>query len=236
MINLLKNWYGVWCGPSCNARPRYLRVVLLLGVVLALDFSVARSLSWVHLVPAYQVHILAGFVFHMRWVGALLFGLTILAVWKLPRVWFRFVLGVLIALAGALLVLNLGAIAETLFETADSPKLLLVDTVSIYIMTNLIFLSIYWFLDVEGQEKLRQGQDARTAFLFLQQTSSLPAWRDWYPSFVDYLYLSCNTFSTFGPTDVMNLSEKGRLWMLLQVIVAIFILAVLVTRVVTVLN
>lgn len=58
----------------------------------------------------------------------------------------------------------------------------------------------------------------------------------WAPGYVDYLYFSASNAMAFSPTDVMPLSSRAKLFMMVQAVSGFILLALVIARSVNVLN
>lgn len=91
------------------------------------------------------------------------------------------------------------------------------DVAAVYMQSVLVFMFIYIFLDVSTPGGAfvwpsRDGEPADT------------------PHIVDYLFISLNVNSTYGPTSEALVSRKAKLVMALQTLLAIVMLTVLISR------
>jgi hypothetical protein len=57
----------------------------------------------------------------------------------------------------------------------------------------------------------------------------------WYPQFVDYLALSFNTATAFGPTDVSAIRHWSKLWLMTEAGISLVLAALVVARAVNIL-
>ena len=57
----------------------------------------------------------------------------------------------------------------------------------------------------------------------------------WYPQFVDYLALSFNTATAFGPTDVSAIRHWSKVWLMAESAISLVLAALVVARAVNVL-
>jgi len=119
-----------------------------------------------------------------------------------------------------------------------APELLRAGTF-LWVSNVLIFALWYWRLDAGGPHR----RDARAGhrrgdFLFPQMTLGEddanfdPSWS---PLFVDYLFLSFNSSTALSPTDAPVLSRAAKVLMMIQSLIALTILAVLISRAINVL-
>jgi hypothetical protein len=94
------------------------------------------------------------------------------------------------------------------------------DVMAVYMQSVLVFMFIYVFLDVSTPGGAfvwpsRDGEDPPT------------------PHLIDYLFVSLNVNSTYGPTSEALISRAAKLVMALQVLLAILMLTVLIARAVS---
>ena len=94
------------------------------------------------------------------------------------------------------------------------------DVAVVYMQSVLVFMFIYVFLDVSTPGG---------AFLWPSRDGEEPP----VPHIIDYLFISLNVNSTYGPTSEALISRSAKLVMALQVLLAIFILTVLIARAVS---
>lgn len=112
---------------------------------------------------------------------------------------------------------------------------LLVSALSIYITNIIIFGLWYWELDSDGV----QGQstdEAPVDFLFPQMyASDKTLARTWSPTFFDYLYISITNGTAFGTNDAAPLTHRAKLLMTTQSFISIAVVALVITRAVSIL-
>ncbi|MBM5804043.1 MAG: hypothetical protein FJ078_07985 [Cyanobacteria bacterium K_DeepCast_35m_m2_155] len=94
------------------------------------------------------------------------------------------------------------------------------DVAAVYMESVLVFMFIYIFLDVSTPGgafvwPAREGEPAPE------------------PHIIDYLFISLNVNSTYGPTSEALISRPAKLVMALQVLLAILMLTVLIARAVS---
>jgi hypothetical protein len=91
------------------------------------------------------------------------------------------------------------------------------DVAAVYLETVLVFMFVYVFLDVStpGGAFVWPSRDGQPA----------PE-----PHLIDYLFISLNVNSTYGPTSEAVMSRMAKLVMALQVLLAILMLTVLIAR------
>ena len=94
------------------------------------------------------------------------------------------------------------------------------DVAAVYMESVLVFMFIYIFLDVSTPGG---------AFVWPSRDGESPP----VPHIIDYLFISLNVNSTYGPTSEALISRSAKLVMALQVLLAILMLTVLIARAVS---
>jgi hypothetical protein len=144
-------------------------------------------------------------------------------------------------------LLTIALIASVILLVRDlpshrqTPVALMRSAASLWCTNILVFALWYWRLDAGGPD----FRDSRLAhehgsFLFPQMTMS-PEAREaidqarWSPGFMDYLFLAFNTSTAFSPTDTPPLTSWSKLFMMVQALISLTVLAVLAARAVNIL-
>jgi uncharacterized membrane protein len=124
--------------------------------------------------------------------------------------------------------LNVVALSATLvgFSARDVSELL-IDVVDMAVANILIFSIWYWIIDPPGVDASEESDDA-WEFLFPQRASRLPHYEAWTPGYLDYVYLSFTTTLAFSPTDVLPLTQRAKMLMLLQATASVVTLTCIV--------
>ena len=91
------------------------------------------------------------------------------------------------------------------------------DVAAVYAESVLVFMFVYIFLDVSTPGG---------AFVWPSREGEEPP----EPHIIDYLFISMNVNSTYGPTSEAVMSRRTKLVMSLQVLLAILMLTVLIAR------
>ena len=91
------------------------------------------------------------------------------------------------------------------------------DVAAVYMESVLVFMFVYIFLDVSTPGG---------AFVWPSREGQAPP----EPHIIDYLFISLNVNSTYGPTSEAVMSRTAKLVMSLQVLLAILMLTVLIAR------
>jgi uncharacterized membrane protein len=108
---------------------------------------------------------------------------------------------------------------------------LLTSGVAVWVINVLMFSLLYWQMDRGGPEARVNQMPTRTDWLFPQEGASaghVPP--DWRPRFVDYLYLSYSTATAFSTTDVMPLTHRAKMLMMLESAISLVTLVVVGAR------
>jgi len=119
------------------------------------------------------------------------------------------------------------------FDTAG--QLLLIGAV--VFLTNVIAFALwYWHLDSGGPAARAAGSSQRpTAFVFPEMSVPELVSSAWYPQFIDYLALSFNTATAFGPTDVAAIRPWAKVMMIAEASISLALATLVVARAVNIL-
>jgi hypothetical protein len=153
--------------------------------------------------------------------------------------WLRVLTGSLIGLitlanAGSAVRLVYGIIYVQPFT--QSPRVLLACG-GIILLTNVISFGLwYWDLDRGGAAARAAGSTTPPAFVFPEMTTPEFVREGWYPTFVDYLYLSFNTALAFSPTDVAAVKPWAKVMMMAEEAVSVVVGVLVVARAVNILS
>ena len=148
--------------------------------------------------------------------------LAIIALWILNRkkALFKAIILVNTLLTIGLLI-NMLALSDVLVGlTSQAARVLLVEVLFMAITNILIFSIWYWIIDPPGVEE-EQRVDEPWDFLYPQRENSLPFYESWLPQYTDYLYLAFTNSFAFGPADVLPLTRRAKMLMLLQAVISI---------------
>ncbi|MDQ6603491.1 MAG: hypothetical protein M3176_05830 [Chloroflexota bacterium] len=134
----------------------------------------------------------------------------------------------------ALVTAALAASAVLLIVRLPSGKTpathLLRDGALIWVINVLVFAIWYWELDCGGPHARHIKRYTSTDFLFPQMTMPDAEEKNWSPLFLDYLFQAFNTSAAFSPTDVLILSRRAKVLMMMQSLISLVVVAVLVSR------
>lgn len=139
-------------------------------------------------------------------------------------------------------------LVNQLLEGQGSGASTLLGAAQVWAINVIGYAVVYWEMDRGGP--IARRRDARDElppadFQFPQDSDrdavSEVARRssdteDWAPGYVDYLYFSASNAMAFSPTDVMPLSSRAKLFMMVQAVSGFILLALVIARSVNILN
>ena len=131
---------------------------------------------------------------------------------------------------------NLVGLIVCLFDKQDNPEYLLLSACLVYLENVAVFAAYYWRFDHPLQMRIAAGEKIHPGIVFPHNTSGFQSLVGWQPKYVDYLFLSFNTASTFGPTLPVPLRNPVQLGMMLQVTIAMAVLIMLAARAIGLIN
>lgn len=115
-----------------------------------------------------------------------------------------------------------------------SGKELLLAALAIFLTNVIVFALWYWEIDspgLTGQKWSRHDKD----FQFTQQDIG-GDFKNWQPSFIDYLYLSVTNAINFAPADSRPITSQAKLLMGIQALVSAFTVALILARSISILG
>lgn len=112
---------------------------------------------------------------------------------------------------------------------------LFTSSVAVWVITILIFALVYWQSDRGGPEVRLSDRKPRPDWLFPQADldNILPNWQ---PTFVDYLFLAYNTSAAFSPTDVLPITARAKLMLMLQSLISLATILLVVSRAINIIG
>jgi hypothetical protein len=131
---------------------------------------------------------------------------------------------------------NLVGLIVCLFDKQDNPEYLLLSACLVYLENVAVFAAYYWRFDHPLQIRIAAGEKINPGIVFPQNTYGFQSLVGWRPKYVDYLFLSFNTASTFGPTLPIPLRNPIQIGMMLQVTIAMAVLIMLAARAIGLIN
>jgi len=181
-----------------------------------------------------------------RWLFPLLALVLLVPLWVLAPhrladepLWHRVLAVALIALVNAANVASLALLVYALLHGSKAEgAALILNAFQIWLTNVLVFGLWYWELDRSGPSaRCRLDQD-EPDFLFpqMQLARSDTSYAGWYPTFVDYLYVSFTNATAFSPTDTMPLTPWAKMLMAVQSLVSLLTVALVAARAVNILQ
>ena len=202
----------------------------LLGLLAAVGTTFALP-RWLSIAP--------------RWAVPLLIFLLLIPTVFAHRSGWNSLNHILGSLISAILTISLMSsvflLVTTLPAHKEPPLRLLLSSGALWLSNILVFALWYWRLDDGGPQKRKErGGFGSRGFVFPQmqveksqrEAFGIDGWR---PGFVDYLFISFTTSSTFGPTDAPILRPWAKLLAMLQATISLTIVVLLISRAVGVL-
>ncbi len=98
----------------------------------------------------------------------------------------------------------------------------------------ITFGFLYWELDLGGPGERAHTERQFPDLAFPQDMSPGIAPPDWYPTFIDYLYLGLTNNLAFSPTDVMPLKHWAKMTMGLQSVASLLVVGLVIARAVNI--
>ena len=114
---------------------------------------------------------------------------------------------------------------------------LLTSSIAVWVTNVLMFSLLYWQIDRGGPEARVNNAGTRPDWLFPQMgapTEDVPP--DWRPAFVDYLFLGYSTATAFSTTDVMPLTSRAKMLMMLESTISLATIVVVASRAINILG
>lgn len=200
-----------------------LTVVLVLIVDLLMQGEISYSTTFGRLDSFITVPIRRMATGWLIFRGLLILALAALWILNRKKALFKLVIFTNSVLTLGLL-LNLTALSKVLGGlNSEAARVLMVDVFFMAVTNVLIFSIWYWIIDPPGIEETQRVNEPWD-FLFPQREGSLPFYESWLPSYTDYLYIAFTTSLAFSPTDVLPLTRRSKMLMLLQSTVSIITL------------
>lgn len=112
---------------------------------------------------------------------------------------------------------------------------LILASINIFLTNIIIFGLWYWEMD-GGGPGLRRGRPHHQRDFLYPQMRDAGMYPNWHPTFIDYLYLSYNNASTFGPGDTLPTSRRAKMLMLSQSMVSVTTLVLVAARAIGILS
>jgi hypothetical protein len=117
----------------------------------------------------------------------------------------------------------------------DTARQLLIIGAVVFVTNVIAFALWFWDLDGGGPAARAAGSGRPAAFVFPEMSVPELVPAGWYPQFIDYLALSFNTATAFGPTDVAAIRPWAKLMMIAEATISLTLATLVVARAVNIL-
>ena len=156
-----------------------------------------------------------------------------------PERWFRIertIMLIVFLVAGMIADLTL-LIAEMVRRSGEISGIqLLTSSVAMWVLNVLTFSLLYWQIDRGGPEARANKASPRPDWLFPQEGAPQDVPPEWRPTFVDYLFLGYSTATAFSTTDVMPLTSRAKLLMMLESAISLATIVAVMSRAINILG
>jgi hypothetical protein len=114
---------------------------------------------------------------------------------------------------------------------------LFASSIAVWVTNVLAFALIYWQVDRGGAEVRISHTGQRPDWLFPHEGMPAEVVKPgWLPTFIDYLYLGFSTATAFSATDVLPLTARAKLLMMLDSTISLLTLVVVAARAINILG
>jgi len=141
-------------------------------------------------------------------------------------------------MVGAVTILGLANMTSTIVfhpKTASGIELL-ASSVALWVTNVVAFSLLYWHLDRGGPNARTNGQRVRPDWFFPQTERPEDVPPDWQPVFVDYLFLGFSTATAFSTTDVLPLTPRAKMLMMIESTISLAAIAIVAARAINILG
>jgi hypothetical protein len=141
-------------------------------------------------------------------------------------------------LIGTLTVTTLGFVVRVMVResAAVSGLQLLSSGIAAWVTNILVFSLLYWQMDRGGPEARANDASPRPDWQFPQTSVPDDAPPGWRPSFIDYLALGFTTATAFSPTDVLPLTSRAKVLMMLESLISLVTIVIVASRAINILG
>jgi uncharacterized membrane protein len=145
---------------------------------------------------------------------------------------------VFVVVAGSEIIADLTLlIAEMVRRSGEVSGIqLLTSSVAVWVLTVLTFSLLYWQIDRGGPEARANNASPRPDWLFPQEGAPRDVPPGWRPTFVDYLFLGYSTATAFSTTDVMPLTSRAKMLMMLESAISLATIVAVMSRAINILG
>ena len=150
----------------------------------------------------------------------------------------RAVLFFFVILGTAINVVALGQliVAITVHPDTIGGIPLLSSSIGIWATNTLVFSLLFWEVDRGGPYARATNVDIKPDWLFPQTGTPEAVPPDWRPLFLDYLFLGYCTATAFSPTDVLPLTRRAKMLMMLESAISLVTIVIVAARAINILK
>jgi hypothetical protein len=128
-------------------------------------------------------------------------------------------------------------IAEMLRRSGEVSGIqLLTSSVAMWVLNVITFSLLYWQIDRGGPEARANDASPRPDWLFPQEGAPQDVAPGWRPTFVDYLFLGYSTATAFSTTDLMPLTSRAKMLMMLESTISLVTVVAVMSRAINILG
>jgi hypothetical protein len=113
---------------------------------------------------------------------------------------------------------------------------LLTSSIAVWAMNVLIFSVAYWRTDRGGPEARVRRTSTKPDWLFPQEGVPDQVRPDWHPTFIDYLFLSYCTATSFSPTEAQPLTSRAMLLLMMESMISLVTVIAVAARAINILG
>lgn len=122
-------------------------------------------------------------------------------------------------------------------ESAGATGLqLLIAGTKVWATNILVFSLLYWQMDRGGPDARANQAGVRPDWQFPQTSAPDDVSPGWRPAFIDYLALGFTTATAFSPTDVLPLTSRAKLLMMLESLISLVTIVIVGSRAINILG
>jgi hypothetical protein len=113
---------------------------------------------------------------------------------------------------------------------------LLESSIAVWTGNVLICSLVYWRVDRGGPESRCNGLSTKPDWLFPQESAVEDVSPSWRPTYIDYLFLAFCTSTAFSPTDVLPLTSRAKMMMMVESTISLVTIIAIAARAINILN
>jgi hypothetical protein len=164
------------------------------------------------------------------WQYAFIIGVIVFLLWRKKMKILKYGIYAILALMTFHIFQNLFYLIVTP-QIQDKGGEILVDAMLIWIANVCVFSLWYWVLDAGGPiARYVESKKQKIDFLFPQEQNTIDGWGGWKAQFGDYVSLSFFTSTGFTPADVLPLSQRVKILMVMEASVSLVIIGMVTSR------